>query len=287
MVTVGGVGSNGVTCTVLQIRITWPTEGMVLNQPSTVVTGTLPPVSGEFAVVVNGRYAMINGQDFAINNVELSLGENTIAVTVNTQNGETPPTSITVFSNNQNAYVRLNSGAEAGLSPMTATVTLDTRLPTAVTGMDLTVDGSGSGAVTFPYQLTLQGVGIVQALVTVTTADSLTYQDRFAFNVLDHDATEALLRSKWNNMQTALLSGDMTGALSYFSSQSQGDYQAILTNIQSSLQRVFSTIEAVHLLSVTNDYAEMEAIRNEGGQLFSYPIFFSLDETGAWKINSF
>jgi hypothetical protein len=288
VVTVGGIPSSGVTFTVLQITITYPTPGMVLNQPSTVVYGTLPAVVGDFTVVVNGHYAMINGQDFAINNVSLASGQNTISVTLTDQAGESATGSVTVQSNNQNAYVQLSSGLEQSLAPMTSILTLGAQLPTStITQTSLVVGTADLGLVNFPNQVTMPTPGIYIVTVTVNTSNFISYQDKFAFNVLDPAATEILLKSTWNNMQTALLGGDLSGALTYFSKRIQSQYQSIFTDLQSVLPQTFASIENIVLLNVTNDTAEMTALRTEGGQLISYPIIFNLDETGTWKINSF
>jgi hypothetical protein len=289
VVTVGGISSVGVTFTVLQITITYPTPGMVLNQPSTVVYGTLPVVNGNYVVIVNGHYAMINGQDFAINNVDLALGQNTLTVTLTDQAGESATGSVTVQSNNQNAYVQLSSGLEQSLAPMSSTLTLGAQLPTStITQTSLVVGTADLGLVNFPNQVTMPTPGIYIATVTVNTSNFISYQDKFAFNVLDPVATETLLKSKWNSMQTAILGADISGALAYFTGHSQADYQAIFNNLQPlSIQQIFTTLEGFNLLSITNFIAEGEALRTENGVLLSYPVFFMLDETGTWRISSF
>lgn len=288
VVTVGGSYSNGVTFTVLQITITYPTSGMTLNQPSTVVYGTLPAVNGDFIVAVNGKFAMVNGQNFAINNVDLPLGTDTITATLFDQTGKSATGSVSVQSNNHDAYVRLNSGMVQSLATMAPIVGLETVAPASISNISLTVGVTNLGSITtFPVQLSLPNPGIVLATVTVTTTDLKTYQGAFAFNVLDPTATETLLRSKWSNMQTALLAGDMTTAMNYFTLLSQGNYQAVLSQLQTVLPQIFNSIEGVYLLSVENEIAEMAALRTEGGVLMSYSIHFALDETGTWRITGF
>jgi sugar lactone lactonase YvrE len=288
VVTVGGEASLGVAFTVLQISITYPITGMTLNKPQTVVYGTLPDVSGDVTVVVNGRYAMINGNSFAVNNIGLGLGQNTMTVTLTNQAGESATTSLTVQSDSQNAYVTLSAGLEMGVAPMNSTLAFQATLPSTITQIDLTFGSTDLGAVPFPYQVTMSTPGIYIATVTVQTANALSYQDQFALNALDHDALETLLRTTWTNMQTALLSGDINGAIAYFSSRTQTDYQGIFNSFQPlSIQQIFTTLEGFNLISVNNGIAEGEALRTENGTLFSYPVIFMLDETGTWRISSF
>jgi hypothetical protein len=49
------------------------------------------------------------------------------------------------------------------------------------------------------------------------------------------------------------------------------------------LPDIFSGISTLHLLSVADDEAEMEAIVNGD----SYPVIFMRDETGIWKLLGF
>jgi hypothetical protein len=106
-------------------------------------------------------------------------------------------------------------------------------------------------------------------------------------NALDPAATGSLLRQKWDAMWSALLAGNMDSALTYFVSESQGRYRQIFTDLQPSLSSIFASIETFHLLSVTNDTAEAEAVRAEQGTTYSYPIMYMRDEQGIWKFRGF
>lgn len=287
VVIAGGTASAGFNFTVYQISITYPASGATLNQPTTVVMGSLPPIGGEFAVLVNNKYAMINGQTFAVNNVPLTIGQNTITATLKDQNGGTASASITIPTVNQNAYIWVNSGLEQSIPTLTTRADLEGSLPSTISQTTISFDGQTAYAITFPAQLSIGTPGMHVITVTATTAAALSYQTQFAYNVLDPVVTQTLLLSKWNNMQTALLAGDKTTALTYFSAHVQAKYQSLFTNLQSYLPNIFSSLQSLYLLGVTNSTAEVGAVRIENGITLTYPVFFSQDETGAWKLIAF
>ena len=101
VVTVNGLSSNSATFTILTdaLTITYPINGFVINRPDTVIIGKLPAIGNDVGVTVNGKIAMVNGQDFAVNGVSLTIGENTITATMTDQNGVVNSTvSITLYS---------------------------------------------------------------------------------------------------------------------------------------------------------------------------------------------
>lgn len=294
IVTINGVDSNGETFIVLTdtLTITYPVNGSVINRPDTVITGRLPAVTGEVGVTVNGQIAMVNGQDFAVNGVGLTIGENTITATMTDENGVVISTvSISVYSNTQDAYVKLSSGLEASLAPLSTQLTLDTALPSAVTEMILGIDGPlpiAETPVTFPTNITLQNSGIYVATVMVRTNDGYLYEDRFALNALDRAVMDALLKSKWEGMKGKLMSGDVATALTYFVAASRDKYSQIFAELGSSkINSIFSSITEIRLYTFYERVAECGAIRIESTGTYSYPVTFVQDENGIWKIMGF
>ncbi len=141
--------------------------------------------------------------------------------------------------------------------------------------------------VTFPFSVTLQTASLYLATATAETSDGTLYQDQFALNVLDPVQTEALLQQKWDAMQAELLAGNIDGALTYFVGGSQSRYRQLFTDLQASLPGIFASIETFHLLSVSNDRAEAEAVIPRAGTTYSYPIFYIQNENGIWKLRGF
>lgn len=291
VVTVGGAPSNGTTFTVApSVVITYPLDGASVNRPDTAVTGKILNSTGEVAVKVNDQLAMVNGQDFAINGVNLADGPNVITAALTDASGFSTTTSITVNRYTYDGYVKLSTSLEAGLAPMEPQLTLGTSLPAAISQTDLVVEGPSAGSfytIQFPILLTIPSPGLHLATVTVRTTDGYTYEDKIALNVLDETATEGLLRAKWDAMWAALLGGNIDGAMTFFASSSQARYRSIFTDLQAQLPTVFSGIEGFHLLWVRGNAAEAEAIRTEAGEGYSYPVTLDRSETGFWKFKGF
>ena len=95
------------------------------------------------------------------------------------------------------------------------------------------------------------------------------------------------LKQQWDAMWSALLAGNLNGALTYFVRESQERYRAIFMDIQPLLPQAFASIEGFHLLSVANGDAEAEAVRTENGTTYSYPILYVQDNKGIWKLKGF
>jgi len=292
VVTVNGVPSNSVTFTILTdaLTITYPVNGSVINRPDTVIIGRLPSIGNDVGVTVNGKIAMINGQDFAVNGVNLSLGENIITATMTDANGNTSSTSITVYTETQDAYVKLSSTLESSLAPMSTQLTLDTALPSPITETLLSIDGPASTSATpttFPYTATLDIPGIYLATATGRTADGYSYEDRFALNALDTVTMDALLKAKWTSAIDALSNKDTTKALTYILSTSRPSYQEMFTALINQLPSIIATQTEFNLVSVTDDVAKYELITLENGETYSYEVILRKDENGQWLIEGF
>jgi len=291
VVTVDGLSSNGKTFAVLSLTITIPANGEIINRPNTVVMGRLPDWGGDLTVVVNDRLAMVNGRDFAINGVDLSLGDTTITATMTDQAGLTVTANVLVRTESQDAYLDMTAGLEASLTTMTTDVMLESFFSSPVTETVVDITGPGPSYTTIPglpsgVRVSLYSPGMYLVTVTARTAAG-PYANRLAFRALDPTATETLLRQKWDAMWSALLAGNVDGALTYFATRSHERYRSIFTELQPSLPQLYGGIESFHLLSVTNDEAEAEAVRTEEGIPYSYPINYYWGEDGIWKLRQF
>lgn len=292
VVTVDTLPSNGVAFTVLSLRITIPAQGEILNRPDTVVMGQVTYTGQEPLLVVNGRPVLVNGQEFALNGVDLELGQTVITATLTDPSGAVLTTSVTVQSDNRDAYVRTTTGVDISLAPMAPHLEPEPYLPAALTEVWVDIIGPGHISSTSIYPTpnvlpTLYSPGIYLATVTARTTEGYTYTDRVAFNALDAPATEALLRQKWEAMKAAVLGGDVDGAMTYFVSRSQERHRARFIERQPYLAEIFGSVSGLYLVSVTNEEAEAETLKTEAGRTYSYPIIFFWGEDGKWKLRDF
>ncbi len=299
--------SNEVSVTPLVSRISLyigsPEDGMVIDKSSIMVLGWFETTSNEvgIAVEVSGqlgtnRYlAQVNGWDFA-SVVELKEGTNTIKVIATDETGYKKEASVTVNATIVPDKIRLtvtpNSGIlnTSGILPVTFEA--EVSLPNPVTNYSWDLDGDGIEDINMTdpvltgwyYQYT----GGYFPTVTVTDTLGNTYTETTIVNVLSPIDMDALLKSKWEGMKTALVSGDIETALTYFVAASRDRYRQVFTGLGGvKINSIFSSISEIKLYTLYEQVAECGAIRIESRGTYSYPLTFVQDENGIWKIIGF
>jgi len=91
----------------------------------------------------------------------------------------------------------------------------------------------------------------------------------------------------WTNMTNHIFSGDVTGALQYFSRLSVAEYQETFLGIgTNSLIPLFAPIPAITPSVIYNTSAEFYFTNVIDGQTITFPIEFTR-ENGIWKISEF
>jgi Glucodextranase, domain B len=91
----------------------------------------------------------------------------------------------------------------------------------------------------------------------------------------------------WNNMVAHITAGDISGAISSFSSESANGYRSAYCTI--GIDDLTSDINAIGTLSpvyIRNDTAEYYFQQTIGGQQLLFPVDF-VKENGVWKISGF
>ncbi len=124
--------------------------------------------------------------------------------------------------------------------------------------------------------------------MTVTDTQGNAYTETTIVNILSFEEMDALLRSKWEGMKGALLSGNMERALTYFVVVSRDRYIQLFTELSSArINSIFSNISEFKLDTLYGQVAECGAIRIETGGRYSYPVTFVKGENGIWRIIEF
>jgi hypothetical protein len=103
-----------------------PMDGAVLSSPDVTIYGTLANITcQETGVIVNGVVALVYDGRFAANHVPLEEGENVITVVATDGAGHTETTSITLYRDTSEGYVRLTAHTYTGLAPFETALRLD------------------------------------------------------------------------------------------------------------------------------------------------------------------
>jgi plastocyanin len=103
----------------IEIKILYPADGAWLYRPDTLVSGTfLNGIGIETGITVNGKVAIVYGNQFAVNHLPLQEGDNTITVTATDGEGSVQEESISVIATLSEHHIELAAAIEAGSSPL-------------------------------------------------------------------------------------------------------------------------------------------------------------------------
>jgi hypothetical protein len=276
-------------------QITWPPSGSLQLSSPILVQGTVVNNYGpaEIGITVNGNVAETQGEQFAVDGVELLAGSTTLTATATDGAGVTVNSTVWVDAptgvGEPSVQLRMISSNRVAPASVTFDALIETAFPVASYQLDFEGDGIPDVTGTTWSQLTTTYSSARLYLPTLTVRDSqgATYTARTVVNVWDAAALDTLLRSKWNAMRDAASVGDLQEALLSFLPQVRDRYQSLFLQIGAALPQALASIEQVHLLAVTDYEVEAEGIRTENGVAYSYPISYQRDAQGFWRFGGF
>ncbi len=286
----GGKGTIMDIAPSITISISSPSDGDTITGPDVTVKGAVINTTGnETGVTVNGMPAILSGNQFIASHVPLMEGSNTIIVAATDIAGTTATTSITVNAV-AGYYIRLTSNIESGISPLEVTLRIDGSFSIDNSNMNVT----GPAAIELidnptpdEYQIKMTAEGTYYFTAEVTGPDGNTYQDTIAIPVMNKAQLDNLLKAKWEGMKTALVNGDIEGAVSYFAERSKDSFQQRFTLLALHLPQIVADMGAVTMVNIKNNVAEYDLRTDRNGSTYSFQLLFVQDTDGIWKIRSF
>jgi hypothetical protein len=201
------------------------------------------------------------------------------------------------YANKTTEDVRLTSNIESGVPPLEITFTVDysyTNIDNMIVQAEMDFEGDGvidinPTSTTFTHTYGMPGD--YYPTITLTDERGNTYTARTAVVIYDRNEMHALLKSKWNGMNQALIDGDIERALKYFHEKSRAKYSEILTLLQDEIENGISRFGDIELIYLKETMAKCRIRRyqNIDGQdrWVTYYIYFVKDPWGTWKIRSF
>ncbi len=286
----------------IDLAITSPSDGATINSNSVTVTGTVANMA-ETGVTINGIPVSlyVNPSDankrpvkaqFAVNNVPLNVGQNTITVKASDVNGISVTKTITVNGVAPTGFIKLNTFPDSGVAPMEIRLTIDGSFSISSPVITFTGPGTveqlaGDNPEEYKYKITTEGIYYFTA--QAKDPDGNTYSDTIAITVLPLAQMDALLKTKWNGFKNALNQRDIDKAMLNFASQSQDTYKQVYTNLKPILSDVVNELNAatINFISLDNDTAIYEILVTREGTTYSFQLEFAKDESGIWKIYKF
>ena len=292
--TIGGVSDTFSVTTVsdeIDITITSPTDGANITGNRVIVTGSIAnPSNVETGVTINGIPASISNSQFAVNNVPLAAGQNTITITATDTDGTTATKSITVNAATSTNYIILSSYPESGTAPMEITL----RINGSFTINNPVITATGPGAVEqlastnpneYKYKISTEGVYYFTA--QAIGPDNNSYQDTIAITALPLAQIDTLLRSKWGKLTTALTNKDIATALTLMHPTVREKYQIIFNLLMDTMPTLIAAHTELVFDYVDASYGYYELSVFEDGVRSAYRIVFAKDEKGLWLLTDF
>lgn len=285
----------------LEAKITSPTTGSAINKAKTIIKGSLYNSFGETGVVLksSGANGEVSGlaQTQATNfagSIPLQTGTNTITAQATDACGYKATDTITINTETLQEPIRLTAIPNSGIPKLEVSLKAEINTPNPINTYQWDLDGNGSIDLSGNYPEIINAYltpGLYFPKVIITDSEGNTYTETTIVNVLSKEEMDALLKGKWEGMKGELARGDASKALQYFSEGSKEKYQEIFNLLSDKLPSLAAEMQDIQLLYLKNTTAKYRVRRNQiiEGQVMTitYYVYFTIDENGLWKIESF
>jgi hypothetical protein len=210
----------------LEITITSPFDGEMVNLPKTIVRGTIRSDTRDIGITVNGIIAEIASNNWIANNIPLAIGSNTITAVATDSNGNTGSRTITITTNSNTQLVTLSANITSGVPPLQVSFNVETSIIPATYQMDFDGDGIAdyTGTTFDGVSFTYTTEGVFYPKVMISDSQGNTYSHSTAITVMSKAEIDTLLKSKWDEMKGCLETNDINGALNNFIEESKAVY---------------------------------------------------------------
>jgi hypothetical protein len=300
--TITATGSGGTTTASaavtlthpITLQITEPLDGAVLSDIAVTVKGTIAHARGiETGLLVNGMIVSIDGDQFIANHVPLVQGENTITAMATDASGITRSDSITVNADTPEDHIRLTATPVSGTLPFETTLIVSgtfgfesSQLFCTGTGEVIVSDRSPD-----EYRVEILAEGVYTFSVEAVDSEGNVYTDEVSVEVINKVALDSLLQAKWTKMKTALMAGDVPGALEYHQEDARERYAAIYNALGGDLATLAGQMQDIFWICYVNGLAKYRIRQDHeiNGQIvtITYYIYFSRDWNGLWSIEKY
>lgn len=289
----GGTVQQSVTVEVSPISLTivTPADSAVIDRYKIMVQGTISNAA-ETGVTVNGIIAVIDGNLFTANHVPLEDGENTITAVATDINDNSISISHTVTVQDVQDYISISSFPESGISPFEATISVDATFDFSTSNIYY----SGPDNVDFlsstnnEDQIRITTPGVYYFTVEITDDQANVHSDSMAIEVLDPVVLDTLLKNKWDGMKSAMVSGDIEHAVTYFIERARDKYRTLMQEI-TDLPAFANNMEDIEMIYYNSGIAKYRIHRTEDVNgtptPITYYIYFTRDMDGMYKIYKF
>ena len=296
--TIGATGPGGTATGSAAVRVTTPislqiispSDGETVNRSDVLVRGTFANANAsETGITVNGKVAMVYGNQFVVNHLPLQPGTTIVTATATDSNGHTQTAASEVVANLPEHHIKMTPTIESGSAPLEVNLQISGTFSIG----DSTLAHTGPQPVdlmeTAPdeYQARLTGEGI-HYFTAEAVHEGLPYTDTVAIVVVDTATIDALLQQKWADTKTKLSAQNVEGATQHFEYSKQSLYAELFSALIDKLPQIVDDMQAIALISITDRAAKYRIRRlethNTGTHSITHYIYFIMDDKGIWKI---
>jgi hypothetical protein len=297
--TPGALQSPGITQSIVgppgfSIAITYPAPGSTIAGSSTAIVGTFngPTNTG---VVINGVRGYVVDNQFFAPAVPVDIAGTALDAIGTKLTGETATSTVNVIGG-ASVPVKLIVGRSAGFSPFRAVFTYSIgALPGGAgvqyIGIDYNADGTDD-VVNPPLGTTLASIatisGVYHARLTVQDTNSVTYISDAYYAVRSASELSGMLCDVYGYMKQRLgqPSPDIPGALNAVLASARDEFEGMFTDGSGSLPSYVGNLGSIVSGAIGEDFGSYLVVRlNPDQTLSGYPMEFSQDATGVWRIS--
>ena len=280
----------------ISLEITSPLDGEWIYRPDVMVQGAFANNAGiETGLTVNGAAGIVYGDQFVANHVPLVEGENTITAKATDIHGYTATAEVTVYAQTSGNYIRITALTESGVSLFETDLTVEGTFDLI---HEPSISDNGPDALDYldslgddRYNLGISTPGIYYISAEATDEEARVYRDTVALVVMDLATMDAMLRAKWNGMKSALIDGNISDALNFFTYPSRGEYEQIFSILSDQMPNIAENMEDIQLIYANDTVAKYRIRKDEmiDGENYrvTYYIHFVKNPQGLWFIDSF
>lgn len=275
-----------------EVRITSPAPRSTLTEPVALVRGTvMTPPGSNVGVTVNGSPGLVEAGQFAalvpVGPETTSLTARAIDVTGDIGSDTIP---VTVQPATTEPLLRLEASPPGGVAPLTVGFNLSSLVPLRTIALDIDGDGSTDfrgerlDGRTFSYTRP----GVHTATVQATDDRGRIHLASIVVHVADQAALDARLQALWQGLKDALRARDLVRAGTFIHTDTRGDYADQFNRFTpTTLSAIDQHMTAIQLVEVGPGGAQYEMLRERDGQMFSFAVWFRVDQDGLWRIRRF
>jgi hypothetical protein len=275
---------------VVQLAITSPVQGATISSNRVRVTGTIqgPANTG---VVVNGIVALVYNGIFVADNIELVAGQNTLTAIATPFGGQSVQAQVAVTSTAVPVLLDVAASPTSGIAPLDVTFTYQFGSTTSIQSLSMDFDGDGTFDLftsdpTTALQRTYTTPGLNLARLQVTDQNGTIFEAQVAVVVQDAAAMDVLYTALWTGMNTALLAGDKTTALSFLTVGAQEKYSPVFDALLPHMATIIASYSPLQRVSISETIGEYAIVRVNNGQAYLFLIYFLKDADGVSRLEA-